>query len=135
MPFGNVDWVALIAAFVACYAFSAVWYISVGKPWMKAIGKTEGDIKAGAGPLPYIVAILGHLIIAYVLMNLMVALGAVSLTGGLTLGVTLWFGFVLTTMLINHRFQQSSWAHSIIDGVHWLGVFAIQGVVIGLLAS
>lgn len=135
MQFGNVDWVALITAFVASYAFSAVWYISLGKPWMKAIGKTEADIKAGAGPLPYIVAVLGHLIIAYVLMNLMLALSVVSLSGGLTLGVTLWFGFVLTTMLINHRFQQSSWAHSIIDGAHWLGVFAIQGVLIGLLAG
>jgi hypothetical protein len=135
VQFGNVDWVALIAAFAASYAFSAVFYITLAKPWMAAIGKTEAEIKQGAGPVPYIVAIAGQLIIANVLMNLMVSLGAVSLSGGLTLGVTLWFGLVLTTMMINHRFQNSSWAHSIIDGAHWLGVFAIQGVVIGLLSE
>ena len=75
MQFGNVDWVALIAAFAASYAFSAVFYITLAKPWMAAIGKTEAEIKQGAGPVPYIVAIAGQLIIAYVLMNLMVSLG------------------------------------------------------------
>jgi len=68
-------------------------------------------------------------------MNVMVSLGDVSLSGGLKLAVTLWFGFVVTTMLINHGFQRSTWSHSIIDAGHWLGVFAIQGIVIGLVAS
>ena len=135
MQFGNVDWLALIVSFVAGYVFSAAWYITLNKPWVAAIGKTEEEVKAGAGPLLYVIAIVGQLIIAYVLMHLMVSLGDVSLSGGLKMAVTLWFGFVLTTMLINHGFQRSTWSHSIIDAGHWLGVFAIQGIVIGLVAS
>ncbi|MBT5571211.1 MAG: DUF1761 domain-containing protein [Alphaproteobacteria bacterium] len=135
MPFGQVDWIALIAAFVASYAFSAAYYITLSKPWMAAIGKTEAEVQAGAGPVAYVVAILGQLIIAYVLMNLMISLGMVSLGGGVTLAVTLWIGFVATTMLINHRFQGASWSHSIIDGAHWLAILLIQGIVIGLLAG
>ena len=97
MQFGNVDWLALIVSFVAGYVFSAAWYITLNKPWMAAIGKTEEEVKAGAGPLLYVIAIVGQLIIAYVLMHLIVSLGDVSLSGGLKLAVTLWFGFVLTT--------------------------------------
>ena len=108
MQFENVDWLALIVSFVAGYVFSAAWYITLNKPWMAAIGKTEEEVKAGAGPLLYVIAIVGQLIIAYVLMHLMVSLSDVSLSGGLKLVVTLWFGFVLTTMLINHGFQRST---------------------------
>lgn len=133
MQFGQVDWIALIAAFVAGYAFSAVYYISLAKPWMAAIGKTEEEVKAGAGPLPYVVAIAGQLIIAYVLMHLMLSLNMVSLGGGVVLAITLWIGFVMTTMAINHRFQGASWSHTMIDGAHWLAILVIQGIVIALL--
>ncbi len=135
MIFGNVDWVALPVAFAASYAFSAAFYIALSKPWLAAIGKTEAEIKAGAGPLPYIIAIVGQLVIAYVLMNLMFALDMQTPVGGVTLAVTLWIGLVMTTMTINHRFQMSSWAHTVIDGAHWLGVLLIQGLAIGLVRS
>jgi hypothetical protein len=32
MQFDNVDWLALIVAFVASYVFSAAWYITLNKP-------------------------------------------------------------------------------------------------------
>lgn len=134
MAFGSIDWIALIGAVVASYAFSAVYYITLGKPWMAAIGKTEAEIKAGASPVAYVVAVIGHTLIAYMLSVLMVSLATGSVAGGLSVALPLWLAFVVSTMTINHRFQQSSWSHTIIDGAHWLGVFAIQAVVIGLLA-
>lgn len=134
MAFGSIDWIALIGAVVASYAFSAVYYITLGKPWMAAIGKTEAEIKAGASPVAYVVAVIGHTLIAYMLSVLMVTLATGSVAGGLSVALPLWLAFVVSTMTINHRFQQSSWSHTIIDGAHWLGVFAIQAVVIGLLA-
>ncbi|MBO6783388.1 MAG: DUF1761 domain-containing protein [Alphaproteobacteria bacterium] len=133
MIFGNIDWVALVVAFAAGYAFSAAYYIALARPWMAAIGKTEEEIRAGAGPVPYIVAIVGQFVIAYVMMNLMFALDMLSPGDGVTLAVTLWIGLVMTTMAINHRFQQASWSHTVIDGVHWLGVLVIQGIAIGFL--
>ncbi|MDA0784921.1 MAG: DUF1761 domain-containing protein [Proteobacteria bacterium] len=135
MAFGNIDWIALVAAFVASYAFSAGYYITLAKPWMAAIGKTEAEIKAGASPVAYVVAIVGHVLIAYMLSVLMVTLDAGSVAGGFSIALPMWLAFVVSTMTINHRFQKSSWAHTIIDGGHWLGVFAIQAVVIGLVAG
>lgn len=135
MEFGNIDWVALIAAVVVSYVFSAVYYITLNKPWMAAVGKTEAEIKAGASPLAYVIAIIGQVLIAYMLSVLMVSLAVSSVGGALAISLPVWLAFVVSTMTINHRFQQSSWAHSIIDGGHWLGVFAIQAVVLALMAG
>lgn len=135
MAFGNIDWVALIVAFVASYAFSAIYYISLAGPWMAAIGKTKDELKSGGGAAAYVIAIAGQITIAYTLSVLAVSLEMVSIGGALTVALSVWIAFVMTTMLINHRFQLASWSHSIIDGAHWLGVFAIQAIAIGLIAG
>jgi uncharacterized protein (DUF983 family) len=108
VQFGQVEWIALIAAFVTSYAFSAAFYLTLTKPWLAAIGKTKEQVQAEGGPVAYVVAILGQLVIAYVLMNLMASLGVASVGGAVALAVSLWLGFIVTTMLINHRFQGAS---------------------------
>lgn len=135
MAFGNIDWIALVAAFVASYAFSAAYYIALAKPWLAAIGKTEAELKAGGSPVAYVIAVIGHVFIAYMLSVLMVSLAVGSVAGGVTIALSMWVAFVISTMTINHRFQQSTWSHTILDGAHWLGVFVIQAVVIGLVAG
>jgi hypothetical protein len=44
----------------------------------------------------------------------------------------MWLGFVLTSMILNHRYQNSKWSLTLIDGAHLLLVLIAQGVVIGL---
>lgn len=134
MAFGNIDWIALIAAVVVSYVFSAVFYITLAKRWQAAIGKTEAELKAGTSPVAYVIAIMGQTLIAYMLSVLMVSLDMGTVAGGLSIALPVWLAFVVSTMAINHRFQQSSWAHTAIDGGHWFGVFAIQAIVIGLVA-
>ena len=41
---------------------------------------------------------------------------------------------VMTTQIVNHRFQGLSWNLTLIDGGHWLGVLLVQGIVIGWLS-
>jgi hypothetical protein len=40
---------------------------------------------------------------------------------------------VITTLAVNHAFQGSKRALTLIDGGHWLGVLLLQGAVIGLM--
>lgn len=85
--------------------------------------------------MTYVIAIIGQVLIAYMLSVLMVTLGTGSVGGALSIELPVWLAFVVSTMTINHRFQQSSWSHTIIDGAHWLGVYAIQSVVLALMAG
>lgn len=44
----------------------------------------------------------------------------------------MWVGFVITSMILNHRYQGAPWSLTLIDGGYLLGVLLVQGVVIGL---
>lgn len=43
----------------------------------------------------------------------------------------LWAAFVLTTMIVNHRFHEASWSLTLIDGGHWLGALLVIALAIG----
>ena len=62
-------------------------------------------------------------------------LGEVTLGRSLLTAAFIWFGFVLTTMMVNHRFQSARWSLTLIDGGHWLGVLLVMGLVIGLFGT
>lgn len=142
MLFTGINYIAVVVAGVASFAFGAAYYMSLAKPWMAAVGKTEEEVKSESSPLVYIVAIIAQLVMAFMLAGVLghlippgggdVAIEApVTLTSGLITGFCIWFGFVLTTMLINHGFQGQKRSLSVIDGGHWLGVLLLQGAVIG----
>lgn len=136
MVFAGINYLAVIVAAVASFTFGSVYYMTLGKAWMAALGKTEAEIK-GAGkmsPLPFIIAIVAQLVMAYFLAGVMGHLGAetVSVTKGLVTAFFVWLGFVATSMAVNYAFQGAKRALTLIDGGHWLGVLLLQGLVIGL---
>ena len=137
MAFAGVNYLAVLVAAVASFMFGAVWYGVLGKPWMAALGKTEEDIKNSGRPMPLLFAItfIAQLVMAYVLAGSIGHLGPgnVTLLNGIISGAFMWVGFVATTLVVNHGYQDAPWSLSLIDGGHWLGVLAIQGAVIGLM--
>lgn len=134
MAFEGINYLAVVVAMVASYAFGAAYYMALAKPWMAALGKTEAEVKAGASPVTYGVTAFAQLIMAFMLAGVMGHLGAVGMgpVGGLTTAFFVWLGFVATTLVVNHGFQGAKRALTVIDGAHWLGVLLIQGLVIGL---
>lgn len=135
MDITAINVVAVAAAAVASFAFGAAWYMTLSGPWMAAVGKTEDDLKRQSSPLPYILAMLCQLVMAAALAWLGTALGRMDLTGMVTLAAVLWLGFVLTTQAVNHGFQGAPRMLTLIDGGHWLGVMAVQAVVLALVTG
>ena len=133
MPFADVNWIALLAAAVASFVFGAIWYMSLAKSWMAAIGRSEAELKAQASPLPYVIALVAQFVMAFVLMQLLVRLDALGLGAALKAALFLWLGFVLSTLAVNHAFQQSRRSLTLIDGGHWLGVLLVQALVLSLV--
>jgi Protein of unknown function (DUF1761) len=135
MLFGSVNWLAIIVATVASMALGAGWYMVLANQWMGALGKTRDQIMANSGgsATPFIIAALMQLVMAYSLALFTPKLmGSMSVTNGLIVGFHLWLGFVITSMIINHRYQGAKWSLTIIDGGYLLGVLLVQGLVIGL---
>ncbi len=138
MLFSGIDYIAVLVAGIASYAFGSVYYMALAKPWMAAVGKTEEEFKSGSSPRVFIVAFIAQLVMAFMLAgvvgHLVLAEGGavVTLGNGLITALCIWFGFILMAMLVNHGFQGAKSSLTLIDSGHWLGVLLIQGAVIGL---
>jgi hypothetical protein len=140
MAFLTVNWLAIVVAAVAAWIFGGVYYTALSTPWLAAQGKTleqckqEQAGKAGlAKATPFILAIVGELIMAWALYGILVHLNAFTIRGGLIAGVLSWFGFVLTTMTVNNAFGGHKPMLTVIDGVAWLGALVIIGAIVGAM--
>ena len=134
MTFSGVNYLAVIIAALAGFGVGAVWYMVLGGAWMRALDKTEADIKGGAvaaQSLPFAIALIADLVMAIMLAGLMGHLGDVTVKGGAISGLFIWVGFVITTMGVNHAFSRAKPMLTLIDGGHWLAVLLIMGAVIG----
>ena len=131
MSFLAVNWLAIILATIASFAFGAVWYMGLSKQWLAAVGKTRDEL--GVGFTPFIWSALVELVMAYFVALFTPALfEATNLSSGIATALLCWIGFVITTLIMNHRYEGMKWSLTIIDGLHILGVLVIQGAVIGL---
>ena len=130
----SVNWLAIVVAVVASMALGFAWYMALAKPWMAALNKTRDQIMSSANPAaPFIIAAAMQLVMAYFLALLTPRVfGSLGLVNGLMMGFWLWLGFIVTSMVINHRYQGAKWSLTLIDGGYLLGVVLVQGTVIGL---
>jgi hypothetical protein len=134
MSFAGLNYIAIVIAAVAGFGVGAVWYTFLfQKPWMAAMGMDEEKMRAGGGPdaTPFIVAAVGHLVMAFVFSAILHSLGAATLGGGLTVGFFAWLGFVITSMAVNNGFGGRNMMVTVIDGGHWLTVLLVMGLIIG----
>lgn len=132
MDFLNVNFIAIILAAIAGMIAGAVWYGTLAKPWMKAVGFTE---EPAPNPKIYAVALIAQFVIAYMLYGIILHIDAFTIGGGILSAMFCWFGFTLAPMAVNHRFQGSGWNLTLIDSGYWLLVFILQGAIIGWMGA
>ena len=136
MEFAGLNYIAIAVAAIASFAFGSVYYMTLAKRWMAALGKSEEQVRADGGMKPsvFILTAIAQLVMAWVLAGIIGHLGTGQVTpvNGLISGAFVWFGFVLTTQLVNHGYQGARKSLTLIDCGHWLGVLLVQGLIIGL---
>lgn len=137
MAFAGTNYLAIVIAAIVSYGFGAVYYGVLGKAWMAALGRSADELKANVGVAPFVIAFVALLVMATVLAGVLGHLGPgqVTLRNGIVSALFVWTGFVATTLAVNHAFQGAKATLTLIDGVHWLGVLALQGGIIGAMGT
>jgi hypothetical protein len=137
MTFAGINYVAIVIAAVLAFVASSVWYMSLSRSYAAALGKTADQMaeerkKPGAF-LPYIYALVANIIIGWMLAGLLGHLGAgqVTIGNGVVSAAFIWFGFILTTMIVNFSFSGRDRRLLVIDAGNWLIVLLVIGAVIG----
>jgi hypothetical protein len=143
MSFAGINYLAVLAAAIAGWITGALWYGIFAKFWVAAHGKTMDEFHAQraavkgtpAAWMPFALAFVADLIMAWVLAGLIGHLGAgqVTAVNGIVSAAFVWLGFVVTTMTVNNAFGMRKYALTIIDSGHWLAVLAVMGAIIGVM--
>jgi hypothetical protein len=139
MAFAGINPIAVLIAGAAGWIAGAVWYMALANPWMAAVGTTKEAIEASkrrpGAWLPFVLALGACMVMAWVLAGLIGHLGPgqVTLRNGVISGLFCWFGFVFTSMLVNHSFAMRPRMLLVIDGGYWLVVLALMGAIIGAM--
>ena len=137
MTFAGINFLAVLIAAVVAWLASAGWYMSLGKIYQAAQGKTSEqckvDMQKPGAFLPFLYAFIGNLVIAWMLAGVLGHLGQVTLKNGVITGAFLWFGFILTTMVVNFCFSGRDKRLLLIDLGNWLIVLVMMGAIIGAI--
>jgi hypothetical protein len=137
MSFAGMNaWAILIAA-IAGWIAGAAWYMSLGKYWQAAVGMTSEQMAAcRTRPyawVPFVLAFLANLVMAWTLAGILGHFGTLTLKDGVITGALCWFGFVLTSMVVNNAFAMRSHRLTAIDSGHYLVVLVLMGAIIGAM--
>jgi hypothetical protein len=126
-----MEFVNVIAAGVAAFAFGAVWYIAMARPWQAASGVGEAEQRA-SGPMPFVVGLVAMVLVAGMMRHLLGTSGVTTVTGGAIAGLGLGAFVVLPWLAMNYAFSLRKPALTLIDGVNCVVGCGIMGVVLNL---
>ncbi len=130
-----MDYLAPVAAAAAAWIFGAVWYMALGKPYQAALGMNPEECKGKPMPvMPLAVCFLGELVMAAALSWILARMSVVGWMWGAHMGLLFGAGVILPTVVNNNLVPGRPKALMAIDGLHWVGVVAIEGAVLGAFA-
>lgn len=132
--FGDLNWLAIIVATVAWFAFSAIWYSvpPLSNAWMREAKVTPGD-----GPPLVTVLVptfIGYFVTTTVIALLARAVAADDLTDGLVLGILLGVGFGVISALVVQIYEQKGGSYWLINGINAIIAYSIVAVIVTVWA-
>ena len=105
------NWLTFIVALVATQVLGFLWYSNVlfAKAWMKAIGKTEKQLRAQASSTVYVYSVVGAAVMLLALVNVLRWAGITESVPAIGAALMIWLGFVATSSAMNTGFQDKKW--------------------------
>ena len=128
---GELNWIAVVVATLAWFAFSAIWYSvpPLSKAWANAARvDTTGD-----GPplaLLFIPTLIGYFVTTVVIALLARGIGAETVSDGVALGVVLGIGFGMVGALVNQVYESKGNSYFLINGINAVIAYAIVGAIV-----
>lgn len=130
-----MEFLSVIVAAVASYAFGAVWYMVLSKPWMEASGVAVGEDGRPANasnPVPYIVAFIATLLVAGMMRHIFNLSGIDTVDKGLMSGVGIGLFLATPWLMTCYGFAGRPARLLFIDGGYTTIGCTLMGVVLTL---
>ena len=127
-----VNYLAVIVSAVAGMALNALWYTVIFKRHVDALRAGDPTI-AGRAPAPqmYPLALIGQVLMAFVLAVVLKTTGQTGVVAGAGLGALLWLGFTINSMAQIQTFGYRKPGFIAVDGSNWLVAAVLMGAILG----
>lgn len=130
-----MEFLSVIVAALCGFGFGAVWYMTLGKPWMAAAGidcDENGKPRGGGSPVPFLVSALCMLSVAGMMRHMFTMAGIDGVGGSLVAGLGVGLFFILPWTAMNYAFAMRPRALTVIDGGYAVLGCALMGLILGL---
>lgn len=128
-----MEFLNVIVAALAAFAFGAVWYMSMSKPWIAAAevpvdatGRPQGNGSA----MPFVVGLVAMVIVAGMMRHLLGSSGVTSVGAGAIAGFGIGAFLITPWVAMNYAFAMRKPALTVIDGVNSVVGCTIMGAVL-----
>lgn len=129
--FGDLNWLAVVVATIAWFAFSALWYSlpPLSKAWQKASGV---DMTAEGPPLAvlFVPTLIGYFVTTVVIALIAKGIGAADAVDGIVLGAVLGVGFGVVGALVTQIYEKKGSTYWLIDGVNAVIAYIIVALIV-----
>ena len=130
-----MEYLNVIAAAVGAFAFGAVWYIVMSKPWVKAAGipvDANGRPQGNGSAMPFVIGLVAMLVVAGTMRHMFAFAGIDTLAEGVTTGAGVGAFFISAWVGMNYGFSMRPLALWVIDTVNAVVGCAIMGAILTL---
>ena len=130
-----MEFVNVLAAAAASYAFGAIWYGTMSKPWLAASGvevDENGKPANASNPTPYIISLIAAIIVAGMMRHIFQLAGIDTVSKGLVSGFGLGCFLVSPWIATNYAFSDRPRNLFLIDGTYATVGCTIMGLVLTL---
>jgi hypothetical protein len=103
-----------------------------GKAWLKAIGKTQADLRKGYSPGQAVSMMLITSLLSGLAVSLVVNTAGATTVGEAILLSLVMAWFAITVSLSQTFFEQRGWMLAKISALNQVLTFALMGLVVGL---
>lgn len=126
---------SVLVAALAGFAFGAVWYMSLAKPWMHAVGITldeNGKPQGNGSRLPFVISGVAMILVAGMMRHIFAMAGIEDAGKGLLAGLGIGAFFIAPWIAMNYAYAMRSGKLTLIDGGYSLFGSGVIGLVLGL---
>ncbi len=126
---------SVIVAAAGAFAFGAVWYIVMSKPWIAAAGipvDASGRPMGNGSPMPFAVGFIAMVLVAGMMRHVFATSGIDTLGEGALSGLGVGAFFITPWVAMNYAFGMRKAALTVIDGVNAIVGCTIMGIILVL---
>ncbi len=131
-----MEFLAVIVATIASFAFGAFYYGALSRPWMEASGvpvDADGKPVGANNPVPYIVSFVCILLVAGMMRHSFALSGIDTVGKGLVAGLGIGLFFIAPWIFLNTGYSARPWKLAVIDSGYAIATGAICGTILTLL--